>query len=124
MLDPLKSTVIVAAALTLTLLAPAAPAYADCIVVGAVQLDRHDLVDDPTGPVLVVRTSPQDDFHYFVRLRDGSFLRKAAAAPAPLHVLLHGDARYCPAEGSLRDAGTAVGEPRILSLSADTRNAD
>ena len=58
MLDPLKSTVIVAAALTLTLLAPAAPAYADCIVVGAVQLDRHDLVDDPTGPVLIVKKSP------------------------------------------------------------------
>lgn len=100
-------------ALTLTLLA--GTAQAACAVEGLAYRSLAGLPDDPTGPSLYLKDSPDAGFATFVRLRDGRFLDRIQGRDGQVRVLIRGDRSDCPTAGRLRDLGTAVGAPQALA---------
>lgn len=104
-----------AAATALALLAGATAAQAACAVEGLAYRGLEGLPDDPTGPSLYLKVSPDAGFAYLLRLRDGRFLDRIAGEDRDVRVLVRGSAADCPATGRLRDLGTAARAPRILA---------
>jgi hypothetical protein len=124
MLGNLKPGTGFAAALALTSIAWANPAYAECIVEGIAYRVMHNEIDDPTGPTIYIKESPHDSFYYFVRLRDGRFINESLTELGQVRVLVHGSALSCPTEGIVRDAGTAIREPQVIEFAARVHDID
>lgn len=104
-----------AATLAVTLLAGTAPARAACAVEGFAYASLDGLPDDPTGPALYLKDSPEAGFASFVRLRDGRFLDRIAGRDGQVRVLVRSDRSGCPTTGELRDLGSALGAPQVLA---------
>lgn len=105
-----------AAAITaLTLIAGAAPAAAACIAEGFAYSSLPGLPEDPTGPALYLKDSPDADLVHFIRLWDNRFLRRIAGNEGQLRVRVQGSSADCATHGGLRDLGTAVAPPQVIA---------
>ena len=94
------------------------PAHAACTVQGIPYRVMQGGIGDPTGPVLYIKTAPEESFYYFIRFRDGRSIERIEEHLGEAQILVSGDAVSCPVEGIVRDMGTALNEVTVLQSAA------